>query len=111
MGHDVVVEISAEFTIEPFVEGAPGPHVRAAIDVAEAAGLAVDVGPFGTAVSGESESVQETVDAVVRAAIDHGATRVSLQLTVPCRQGDTGRIGVYPSRLADSRAAVRAVGF
>ena len=40
MGHDVVVEISAEFTIEPFVEGAPGPHVRAAIDVAEAAGLA-----------------------------------------------------------------------
>jgi len=82
MGHDVVVEISAEFTSEPFVEGAPGPHVRAAIDVAEAAGLAVDVGPFGTAVSGESESVLETVDAVVRAAIDHGATRVSLQLTV-----------------------------
>ena len=70
MGHDVVVEISAEFTIEPFVEGAPGPHVRAAIDVAEAAGLVVDVGPFGTAVSGESESVLETVDAVVRAAID-----------------------------------------
>ena len=50
--------------------------------MAEAAGLAVDVGPFGTAVSGESESVLETVDAVVRAAIDHGATRVSLQLTV-----------------------------
>jgi len=82
MSHDVVVEISAEFTIEPFVEGAPGPHVRAAINVAEAAGLVVDVGPFGTAVSGESESVLETVDAVVRAAIDHGATRVSLQLTV-----------------------------
>ena len=39
MGHDVVVEISAEFTIEPFVEGAPGPHVRAAIDVAEALSL------------------------------------------------------------------------
>ncbi|MCS5677752.1 MAG: thiamine-binding protein [Actinomycetota bacterium] len=76
------MEISAEFTIEPFVEGAPGPHVRAAIDVAEAAGLAVDVGPFGTSVSGESESVLETVDAVVRAAIDRGATRVSLQLTV-----------------------------
>ena len=28
----------AEFTIEPFVEGEPGPHVRAAIEVAEAAG-------------------------------------------------------------------------
>ena len=42
-GHDESVEITAEFTIEPFADGAPGPHVRAAIEVAEAAGLAVDV--------------------------------------------------------------------
>ena len=82
MGHDAAVQIAAEFTIEPFVEGAPGPHVRAAIDVAESAGLSVEVGPFGTAVSGTSETVLDTVDAVVRAAIANGATRVSLQLTV-----------------------------
>ena len=82
MGHDAAVQIAAEFTIEPFVEGAPGPHVRAAIDVAESAGLTVEVGPFGTAVSGASETVLDTVDAVVRAAIANGATRVSLQLTV-----------------------------
>jgi len=72
----------AEFTIEPFVEGDPGPHVRAAVAVAETAGLAVDVGPFGTAIEGESADVLDAVDAVVRAAVANGATRVSLQLTV-----------------------------
>ncbi|HAQ23638.1 MAG TPA: hypothetical protein DGF10_03500 [Acidimicrobiaceae bacterium] len=72
----------AEFTIEPFVEGEPGPHVRAAIEVAEAAGLVVEVGPFGTSVEGGSAAVLDAVDAVVRAAVDHGATRVSLQLTI-----------------------------
>ena len=82
MGHDGVVQIPAEFTVEPFVEGAPGPHVLAAIQVAESAGLAVDVGPFGTTVVGESGLVLRTVDGLVRAAIDSGATRVSLQLTV-----------------------------
>ena len=82
MGHDAAVQIAAEFTIEPFVEGVPGPHVRAAIEVAESAGLTVEVGPFGTSLSGESGTVLDTVDAVVRAAIANGATRVSLQLTV-----------------------------
>ncbi len=76
------MQITAEFTVEPFVEGAPGPHVLAAIQVAESAGLAVDVGPFGTTVVGESALVLSTVDGLVRAAIDSGATRVSLQLTV-----------------------------
>ena len=82
MGHDAGVQIAAEFTIEPFVDGSPGPHVRAAIDVAESAGLTVEVGPFGTALSGESGTVLDTVDAVVRSAIANGAPRVSLQLTV-----------------------------
>jgi uncharacterized protein YqgV (UPF0045/DUF77 family) len=82
VGHDGAVQITAEFTVEPFVEGAPGPHVLVAIQVAESAGLAVDVGPFGTTVVGESALVLSTVDGLVRAAIDSGATRVSLQLTV-----------------------------
>jgi uncharacterized protein YqgV (UPF0045/DUF77 family) len=73
---------TAEFTIEPFVDGAPGPHVRAAIAVAEEAGLEVEVGPFGTTVTGETEAVVATASAVLGAAIEHGATRVSLQVTV-----------------------------
>ncbi|MGH9230626.1 MAG: thiamine-binding protein [Acidimicrobiales bacterium] len=69
-----------EFTVEPFVAGKPGPHVRAAIDAAQRSGLAVEVGPFGTSVSGDEARVLDAVDAVVRAAVAAGATRVSLQL-------------------------------
>jgi uncharacterized protein YqgV (UPF0045/DUF77 family) len=41
------------------------------------------VGPFGTSVSGDDGRVLDAVDAIVRAAVAAGATRVSLQL----RQG------------------------
>jgi uncharacterized protein YqgV (UPF0045/DUF77 family) len=69
-----------EFTVEPFVEGEPGPHVRAAVEAAERAGLAVDFGPFGTTVTGEDTAVLDAVDGMLRAATAAGATRVSLQL-------------------------------
>ena len=72
--------LTVEFTVEPFVAGEPGPHVQAAIEAARGSGLAVDVGPFGTSVSGDDDRVLDTVDAFVRAAIAAGATRVSLQL-------------------------------
>jgi len=72
--------LTVEFTVEPFVAGEPGPHVQAAIAAARRSGLAVDVGPFGTSVSGDDERVLDAVDAVVRAAVAAGASRVSLQL-------------------------------
>ena len=40
----------------------------------------VDFGPFGTSVSGPDEEVLTTLDAVVRAAMGAGATRVSVQV-------------------------------
>ncbi|MDG2427054.1 MAG: thiamine-binding protein [Acidimicrobiales bacterium] len=76
------MSIVAEFTIEPFVEGQPGPHVQAAIAVAAEAGLTLDIGPFGTTIEGEPAAVLDVADAVVRAAVSNGATRVSFQLTV-----------------------------
>ncbi|MGH9214604.1 MAG: thiamine-binding protein [Acidimicrobiales bacterium] len=72
--------LQVEFTVEPFVEAAPGPHVRAAVTAAEAAGLLVEFGPFGTAVTGDDDAVLDAVDTIVRAALGAGATRVSLQL-------------------------------
>jgi uncharacterized protein YqgV (UPF0045/DUF77 family) len=75
--------LTVEFTVEPFVEGEPGPHVLAAVAAAERSGLAVDVGPFGTTVTGDDEVVLDVVDAVVRAAVAAGATRVSLQVVRP----------------------------
>lgn len=76
----MAMSLQVEFTIEPFVAGEPGPHVRAAIDTAQRSGLDVDVGPFGTSVSGDDGRVLDAVDAIVRAAVAAGATRVSLQL-------------------------------
>ena len=72
-----------EYTVEPFVAGAPGPHVRAALDAAGDAGLDVEFGPFGTTVAGADEAVICAAGRVVRAAIDAGATRVSLQVVRP----------------------------
>jgi len=74
------VSLVVEFTIEPFVEGEPGPHVRAAVAAAERSGLSVDFGPFGTSVSGDDGAVLDAVDGILRAATAAGATRVSLQL-------------------------------
>ena len=74
------MSLIVEFTIEPFVEGEPGPHVRAAVDAARRSGLTVDFGPFGTSVSGEDGPVLDAVDGILRAATAAGATRVSLQL-------------------------------
>jgi hypothetical protein len=52
-----------EFTIEPFHEGRPGPHVTAAIDAVEALGI-----------TGEVSS------AIMAAAVAHGATHVNLHV-------------------------------
>jgi len=72
-----------EFTVEPFHDGAPGPHVHAAVEAARAAGLAVDFGPFGSSVEGDDGAVLAAADAVTRAAIAAGANRVSMQVSRP----------------------------
>lgn len=81
------VNLVAEFTIEPFEADAPGPHVQAAIDIAQGRAVAdptirVEVGPFGTSIEGPALVVLDIVAAVNEAAVVQGATRVSLQLTV-----------------------------
>jgi uncharacterized protein YqgV (UPF0045/DUF77 family) len=70
-----------EFTIEPFVEGQPGRHVTAAIEALEAAGAAVDVGPFGSSCTADGEQMPHLVAAVTRAALANGATHVSLAVS------------------------------
>lgn len=69
-----------EFTIEPFVEGHPGRHVRAAVEAAEALGVTVDFGPFGTTCSVATDMVGAVTSAVVGAAMANGATHVSLHV-------------------------------
>ncbi|HVR32675.1 MAG TPA: helix-turn-helix domain-containing protein [Acidimicrobiia bacterium] len=76
-------EVRLEFFVEPFAEGRPGPHVRAAIAAVEAHGLSVDVGAFGTITTGAAAVVAEAVGDLVRAALESGADRVSVQAVTP----------------------------
>jgi len=75
------VSLRVEFTVEPFVAGAPGPHVLAAVDAAAAHGLTIEFGPFGSSGEGDDATVLPAVEAALRAALGAGATRVSVQVS------------------------------
>jgi uncharacterized protein YqgV (UPF0045/DUF77 family) len=75
------VSVRVEFTVEPFVAGTPGAHVLAAVDAAAAHGLAIEFGPFGSSAEGDPVVVLPAVEAAIRAALDAGATRVSVQVS------------------------------
>jgi uncharacterized protein YqgV (UPF0045/DUF77 family) len=69
-----------EFTIEPFEEGRPGPHVTAPVEVLRARGYDVEFGPFGSACDVPAGEVSDAVAAVVGAAFEHGATHVNVDV-------------------------------
>ena len=81
-----------EFTIEPFVEGQPGPHVRAAVAAAEAVGVTIDFGPFGSACRAPVETIPDVVAAIVAAAFGSGATHVSLHVSQEDARRDEGPV-------------------
>jgi uncharacterized protein YqgV (UPF0045/DUF77 family) len=76
-------EVTAEFTIHPFVEGHMEAHVEAGVEAARASGLAVEVGPFGTGLAGPRAAVLETLTRVMDAAIRAGARSIQVKLEVP----------------------------
>lgn len=77
------MRLKVEFTTEPFDLDETPPHALAAREVLAAADLdAVDVGPFGNTAEGRPEAVLGAVDALLRAALEAGASRVSLQVNV-----------------------------
>jgi uncharacterized protein YqgV (UPF0045/DUF77 family) len=69
-----------EFTVEPFVEGNPGPHVMAAVDAATAAGAQIEFGPFGSSCRVDDARMPDVVAAITRAAFANGATHVALHV-------------------------------
>jgi hypothetical protein len=80
--------VRIEFTVEPFDDGRPGPHVAAAIRAVEAAGAAVDVGPFGSACLVPEADAGRVLDALADAAVANGASHVSIHLEVIDGGGD-----------------------
>lgn len=76
-----IAVVVVEFTIEPFVDGHPGPHVRAAVEAATAAGAEVEFGPFGSTGRVAAESMPDVVAAITGAAFSNGATHVTLSIS------------------------------
>jgi uncharacterized protein YqgV (UPF0045/DUF77 family) len=74
-----------EFTIEPFVEGLPGPHVTETIAAVRALGHEVDVGPFGSSVEVSADRSGDVVATVVRVAFEHGADHVNIDVDTMVR--------------------------
>ncbi len=72
------MNVTAEFLIEPFNEGAPGPHVVAALSMLDAAGCAVEMGPFGSSLTGHATVVLPALSEAFGRALANGATRVTL---------------------------------
>lgn len=77
---DAVDTIHIEFFVEPFNEGTPGPHVEAAVATFAEAGLQPEVGPFATTATGDIDQAATATSAMVRAALQAGATRIVLRL-------------------------------
>ena len=70
----------AEFLVEPFEEGRPGPHVTAAVDAVRTLGFEPVMGPFGTTIEGAPDMVIEAIKQMLDAATAAGASRVSMQI-------------------------------
>lgn len=70
----------AEFTIEPFEEGSPGPHVMAAIEAVQALGFEPEIGPFGTSIDGDPEEVIAAIQAMLTTVGTSGASRITLHI-------------------------------
>lgn len=69
-----------EFTIEPFAEGQPGPHVTAPVEALRERGFDVEFGPFGSACDVPGAAVAEAVGLLVGSAFEHGATHVNVDV-------------------------------
>jgi len=72
-----VTRVRIEFTVEPFVDANPGPHVRSAWQAVEARGCEVVQGPFSSETYVVEADAPGVVGDVVRAALANGATHVS----------------------------------
>ena len=74
-----------EFTIEPFDEGRPGPHVTGPTAALQQAGYDVEFGPFGTSVEVPTGDIGTVAALVLSTAFGAGATHVNLDVGVARR--------------------------
>lgn len=75
------MQVQVDFTVEPFQEGGPGPHVQAALAQLRARGLTPEAGPFGSSVRGPYSLVLRALEAAVTAALANGATNIAMSVS------------------------------
>lgn len=69
-----------EFTIEPFAEGHPGPHVTGPTEALRALGYEVEFGPFGSTAIVPDDELGAAVALVAATAFEQGATHLNLDV-------------------------------
>lgn len=97
------MRVRVEFTTEPFHgedDNLPA-HVTASADALRYAGLSPDLGPLGTSVEGDSDTVVDAVAAALKEALSHGATRVTLTLGDVDAAGQSAAAGGSATDLTD----------
>ncbi len=84
------MDLTAEFTTEPFEgEGDPPQHALAARDALRTAGFEPDFGPLGTTVTGDRATVLPALASVMERALDAGADRITMQVSIDDSAGET----------------------
>ena len=98
---EVNESVRVEFLVEPFVIDNPGPHVVAAVHVADQAGLHPDMGPFATSATGDLDSVIDAIGGIVRAGFAHGATSVQFRINAGTEEPKQGLHDALDRMIAD----------
>ena len=96
-------DVRAEFVVEPFLEGAPGHHVKMALEACRDHGLEPEMGPFATTITGPAGQVTDAVRAMSRAALANGATAIQVRMG---ESPSAARFGDLHDALAQMVAAV-----
>ncbi|MGH1490051.1 MAG: helix-turn-helix domain-containing protein [Acidimicrobiales bacterium] len=105
---DGTSSVATEFLVEPFSEGVPGAHVKAAVDAFGRRGLDVELGPFASLTEGDAGDIAEAVADMIRDSMAAGATSIRIHIG-----SDPAKLSVGPLHDALSsmiRAAERDIG-
>ena len=78
-----MVPAHLEMLVEPFQEDDPGPHVLAAVEAIEGAGLTVEMGPFASTADGELDTLLDALGVALKAGFAQGARRISVSVERP----------------------------
>lgn len=69
-----------EVFVEPFVEGAPGPHVLKVVEILSRPTLDTTMGPFATTAKGPVSELASALDSLVSEGFAAGATSIQIRV-------------------------------